>query len=81
MLTQRDTDVFPLHVEIEAVITTVAADPACFHTAEGRQQVSVVFRVDPDHTRVEIARKSIFYKLYDKHSLVGRVNELLTRSA
>ena len=42
----------------------------------GRQQLYERFFFGPQNVMA-----SIFYKLYDKDSLVGRVNELLTRSA
>ncbi|MEE2983553.1 MAG: 4-hydroxyphenylacetate 3-monooxygenase, oxygenase component [Pseudomonadota bacterium] len=42
----------------------------------GRQQLYERFFFGPQNVMA-----SIFYKLYDKDSLIGRVNELLTRSA
>ena len=42
----------------------------------GRQQLYERFFFGPQNVMA-----SIFYKLYDKDSLIGRVNELLARSA
>src|SRR3990172_7853147 len=48
-----DADVLGLHVEIEAVVAAVAADPAVLHPAEGGGKVPVVLRVHPDHARLD----------------------------
>src|SRR3990172_3282141 len=48
-----DADVLGLHVEIEAVVPAVAADPAVLHPAEGGGKVPVVLRVHPDHPRID----------------------------
>jgi hypothetical protein len=46
---QRHANILRLHVEVEAVVSAVASDPAVFDATERCRQVTHVLRVDPDH--------------------------------
>jgi hypothetical protein len=49
-----NANVLGFHVEIEAVIATIAANTTHFSTTERRGQITVVFRIDPQHAGFDL---------------------------
>ena len=48
----RYADIFGLHIEIEAVVTTVSTDAAMLHTSKGGREMAIILGIDPDHAGV-----------------------------
>ena len=55
MAAECNANIFRFHVELEAIVATIAPYATGFHAAKRLRQVPVILGIDPDHTGIDVS--------------------------